>query len=124
MKESKIYGSNPELDKLVDDSDCRSRLTAANQGYGLDKLVSDTNRQVRIAVARQGYGLNILINDKEWYVRCIVAHQGYGLNILLKDEEKLVGEVADIILREYEESNLPYKEKVKQLKTLGYKLNY
>ena len=64
------YGSNPELDKLVDSEDFSDRYSAVlNHGYGLDVLVNDPNRWVRCAVAEQGYGLDILVNDKDSEVR-------------------------------------------------------
>ena len=52
--EFKEYGSNLEMDKLVDSSKYEDRISAAKQGYGLDKLVWDENEFVRLAVAMQG----------------------------------------------------------------------
>lgn len=90
------YGTNPELDKQVDNDDCNIRSEIAKQGYGLDKLVNDEYWIVRKAVASKGYGLDILANDKSSWVREAVAKQGYGLDILINDEDDRVrGVVAD-----------------------------
>lgn len=36
-----MYGTNPELDKLVDSKKYEDRKEVAKQGYGLDILVND-----------------------------------------------------------------------------------
>ena len=76
------YGTNPELDKLVDSYYLDNRKKAARRGYGLDKLINDESSSVRIAVAEQGYGLNILINDEDWQVRkaCVKSETGFVNN--------------------------------------------
>ena len=38
LNKKKKYGSNPELDKLVDSKVFSDRVSAARQGYGLDIL--------------------------------------------------------------------------------------
>ncbi|EQM95809.1 hypothetical protein [Thomasclavelia ramosa] len=38
LNKKKKYGSNPELDKLVDSKVFADRVRAARQGYGLDIL--------------------------------------------------------------------------------------
>ena len=68
------YGTDPELDKLVDSNNHDVRRKAAKQGYGLDKLVNDKSKWVRYEVANQGYGLNKLINDKDGTVRGAVSY--------------------------------------------------
>ena len=80
------YGTNPELDKKVDNDYWWIRNEAAKQGYGLDILINDEDFDVRSEVACQGYGLDILINDKNERVRREVAEHGYGLDILVNDE--------------------------------------
>ena len=52
--EFRNYGSDPEMDKLVDSSNLADRVNAARQGYGLDELVWDNNEFVRLAVTMQG----------------------------------------------------------------------
>ena len=84
------YGTNPELDKLVDSDDWRVREAVAQQGYGLDKLVNDKDHDVRKAIAEQCYGLDILIHDKDEDVRREVARHGYGLDKLITDEDGYV----------------------------------
>lgn len=92
---SKKYGSDPELDKLVDDRDYKVRIAVAGQGYGLDKLVNDKDPDVRIAVANQGHGLEKLISDDDFDVRMAVAKHGYGLAKLVNDEDyRIRAEVA------------------------------
>lgn len=110
------YGTDPELDKLVDSNSHSNRIKAAEQGYGFDKLINDKDwhvreaciesdawsefvannwktlvnhesRYVRIAVAEHGYGFDTLIYDGYWEVRETVAEQGYGLNILIDDKD-------------------------------------
>lgn len=81
----RMYGSDEELDKLVDSKDREDRCAAAKQGYGLDKLINDKAWPVRLEVAKHGYGLDKLVNDGEWCVRREVARQGYGLDILIND---------------------------------------
>lgn len=116
------YGTNPELDKLVDSNYWEDRYSAAKQGYGLDELVNDEEKDVRWAVAKQGYGLDKLVNDEEWSVRqavtfqgysldklindgdwrvrAAVAKQGYGLNRLINDEDFVVREAVQNYLKE------------------------
>ena len=90
--ETKRYGSNKKLDKLVDSEDINDRIEAAKQGYGLDKLVDDEEDEVRETVARMGYGLDKLINDEDWFVRREVAYRGYGLDKLVNDKNAVVRE--------------------------------
>jgi uncharacterized protein YcgL (UPF0745 family) len=81
------YGTNPELDKLVDSDNIIDKINAVKQGYGLDILINDEDWKVRKAVANQGYGLDILINDEDADVRKAVASQGYRFDILINDED-------------------------------------
>ena len=56
LPEKKRYGSDPEMDKLVDCEvwwDCRK---AVEQGYGLDKLINDKEWEVRKTVADKARG--------------------------------------------------------------------
>ena len=88
--EFKNYGTDPEMDMLVDSNNWEERREAAEQGYALDKLVNDDDGMVREAVARQGrpQDLDVLINDKDRYVREAVAEQGrpQDLDVLVNDE--------------------------------------
>lgn len=84
-QELRMYGSDKELDKLVDSEDWQARLAAVKQGYGLDKLVNDKLWGIRLQVAKRGYGLDKLVNDGEHAVRKEVAKQGYGLDVLIND---------------------------------------
>jgi len=68
-KNFRPYGTNEELDELVDSKDWTDRREVARQGYGLDKLIDDESIWVREAVAKQGYGLDKLVNDEERCVR-------------------------------------------------------
>ena len=52
MADFRPYGSDVELDKLVDSKDWRVRRNVASQGYGLNRLVDDKSKCVRIAVAK------------------------------------------------------------------------
>lgn len=79
------YGTNAELDKMVNSDNWEIRREAARQQYGLDKLINDVNHWVRVAVAEQKYGLDILVSDSSDWVREAVARQGYGLHILVDD---------------------------------------
>ena len=112
----KAYGTDPELDKLVDSDDYNDREKAAlygygldilindefwcvreavaEQGYGLDRLIDDKVSYVRRAVAKQRYRLDKLINDEDWEVRAAVARENYGLDILIQDKDKNVREAA------------------------------
>lgn len=80
------YGTNPKLDKIIDNGNWEQRLEIAKQGYGLDKLINDEHYNVRYEVAKQGYGLDILINDEDWLVRAGVVSCNYGLDILINDK--------------------------------------
>lgn len=82
----KLYGSNPELDKMVDSRGYLNRLKVAKKGYGLDKLVDDYDWRVREEVAKQGYGMEKLAADATPWVREEVAKQGYNLEKFLSDE--------------------------------------
>lgn len=86
-KEFKKYGSDKELDKLVDSKSWQVRREVAKQDYGLDKLINDENIAVRYQVVKQGYGLDKFINDETWEARREVARQGYGLDKLIKDRD-------------------------------------
>ena len=86
------YGTDPEMDKLVDSEDCEERDKAVRQGYGLDKLITDPDYLIRSEVALHGYGLDKLINDPSKFVR-------ESANILLDSIEfdKHTDEVMGII---------------------------
>ena len=84
------YGTDAELDQLVDSSDFSVRIRIAYQNYGLDKLINDENSKVREVVAKQGYGLDILVNDENYVVRGEVAKHGYGLDKLIYDRDAWV----------------------------------
>lgn len=49
MKKFRTYGSNIELDVLVDSDDWEVRQKVARQGYGLNKLINDEDYDVRDA---------------------------------------------------------------------------
>lgn len=82
-----VYGTDTELDKLVDSQYVDDRIEMARQKYGLDKLVIDEYEYVRVAVAEQGYGLDKLIKDEDWHVREAVANKGYKLDELISDKD-------------------------------------
>ena len=82
------------LNSLLENSNEKSRIMLAKQGYGLDVLVNDEDWCVREAVAEQGYGLDILITDEDEVVRAAVARQGYGLDRLVNDESEDVRQAA------------------------------
>lgn len=93
------YGTDPKLDKLVNDEDWHIRVTIAEQSYGLDKLINNRNWQVREACIKSEGWLEFcnnnwetLINSKYDDVREAVAQRGYGLNILINDANKDVRE--------------------------------
>lgn len=67
------YGTEKELDALVDSNIYSERYIAAVQNYGLDKLVSDPDWGVRAQVATNGYGINVLMNDPDEFVRAAVV---------------------------------------------------
>lgn len=46
------YGTNPELDKMVDSEDLEVRKKVAEQGYGWDILINDKEKEVRDACRR------------------------------------------------------------------------
>ena len=74
--EFRKYGTDPEMDKLVDSKVSFDRLEAAQQGYALDELVGDTNAWVRMAVAEQGrpQDLKALENDSDFTVKAVVRN--------------------------------------------------
>ena len=92
------YGTNPELDKLVDSADYNDRISAANQSYGLDMLVNDTDWGIKTLVAANCNGnkdiLTKLCSDNEWNVRAAVAKYSQGnpdiLNRLVSDTSETV----------------------------------
>lgn len=113
------YGTNSELDLMVDSDNINNRCKMAEQGYGLDKLIDDECYDVyeactlssfwpefcadnwktlinhkypdiRAAVAEQRYSLDTLIDDEHWLVRSAVAEQGYGLIKLIHDTHRCV----------------------------------
>lgn len=94
--DEKLYGSNSELDKIVDSKDPNIRKEAAKRAYGLDKLIYDEDWQVRKEVAYKGYHLNVLINDPHYEVRLAIVKQGF-LNS--EDYEKLIND-SHYIIRE------------------------
>lgn len=57
------YGSDPELDKLVDSLDLDDRMKAVNEGYGYDKLINDSNKKVRDAVLATGYRITDSVDE-------------------------------------------------------------
>lgn len=93
MSEKNMYGSNPELDRLVDDDNWMVRVKAVFQDYGLDKLIDDEDYRVRGAVAKRGYGLDRLVNDESDHVRAQVAYKDYRLDKLVNDDSANVREV-------------------------------
>ena len=82
-----VYGTDTELDKVVDSQYVDDRIEMARQKYGLNKLVNDEYEYVRVAVAEQGYGLDTLIKDEDWHVREAVTRQGYRLDELISDKD-------------------------------------
>lgn len=80
------YGSNWELDVLVNDKNWEVRASIIEKDYALDKLIWDKDWRVRELVLKHGYGLDILINDTDYLTRRVLARRGYGLDILVNDE--------------------------------------
>lgn len=81
------YGTDPEMDKLVDSKSYFDRSFAAYKRYALYILVNDSDYRVRIQVAQDDYKLDKLVNDEDLHVRAAVAERGYGLNKLINDNE-------------------------------------
>ena len=64
------YGTDPNLDKLVDSKKWEHRLKAAHQGYGLDKLSNnEQNISVKYEIIKQGYGLDLFLYDISQTIR-------------------------------------------------------
>ena len=53
------YGTNPELDKLVNSNNQQDRYRAVEQGYGLDILINDKDEDVRAEVAEAENALEL-----------------------------------------------------------------
>ena len=104
------YGTDPELDAIVDHKSDYIRRGAASHSYGLDKLVYDENPFIRSMVASKGYGLDILINDPDWYVRAMVVSQGYGLDKLIDDPDSRVGNAVKEYLKQFSVTLDEWKE--------------
>ena len=110
------YGTDPEMDKLVDSKSYFDRSFAAYKRYALYILVNDSDYRVRIQVAQNDYKLDKLVNDKDLRVRAAVAERGYGLNKLANDSEIEVSlavsywlNIHDLTLEQWEEK---YPDKV------------
>ena len=110
------YGTDPEMDKLVDSKSYFDRSFAAYKRYALYILVNDSDYRVRIQVAQNDYKLDKLVNDKDLRVRAAVAERGYGLNKLANDSEIEVSlavsywlNIHDLTLEQWKEK---YPEKV------------
>ena len=69
------YGTDPNLDKLVDSKKWEHRLKAAQQGYGLDKLTNN-EQDIQLSQAR--------------LIKCEIINQGYGLDLFLYDESQTI----------------------------------
>ena len=64
------YGTDPNLDKLVDSKKWEHRLKAAHQGYGLDKLSNnEQDISVKCEIIKQGYGLDLFLYDISQTIR-------------------------------------------------------
>lgn len=110
------YGTDPEMDKLVDSKSYFDRSFAAYKRYALYILVNDSDYRVRIQVAQNDYKLDKLVNDEDLHVRAAVAERGYGLNKLANDSEIEVSlavsywlNIHDLTLEQWEEK---YPDKV------------
>ena len=110
------YGTDPEMDKLVDSKSYFDRSFAAYKRYALYILVNDSDYRVRIRVAQDDYKLDKLVNDEDLHVRAAVAERGYGLNKLANDSEIEVSfavsywlNIHDLTLEQWEEK---YPDKV------------
>lgn len=110
------YGTDPEMDKLVDSKSYFDRSFAAYKRYALYILVNDSDYRVRIRVAQDDYKLDKLVNDEDLHVRAAVAERGYGLNKLINDNEIEVClavsywlNIHDLTLEQWEEK---YPDKV------------
>ena len=110
------YGTDPEMDKLVDSKSYFDRSFAAYKRYALYILVNNSDYRVRIQVAQNDYKLDKLVNDEDLHVRAAVAERGYGLNKLINDNEIEVSlavsywlNIHDLTLEQWEEK---YPDKV------------
>lgn len=81
------FSTDFEMEQLVKSEDYKSRIKAAEQGYGLEELVKDPDWRVRTEVAKQGYGLDKLVDDPHLGVRKAVASMGFGLDKLYNDPQ-------------------------------------
>lgn len=103
---SKQYGTDSDLDKLIDSDDYKDRIKAARQGYALDRLLFDDNNNDVFEVAEnylndhkyktifdwaKDNNVNIDINEwltsDDWTKRREVAYYGYRLDILAYDND-------------------------------------
>ena len=83
------YGTDPEMDKLVDSKSYFDRSFAVYKRYALYILVNDSDYRVRIRVAQDDYKLDKLVNDENNNVRIAVAERGYGLDKLINDDNEI-----------------------------------
>ena len=59
------YGTDPNMDQLVQSTRPYHNVMAARTGYGLDVLVNSPHALVLYYVADHGYGLDRLIHDEK-----------------------------------------------------------
>ena len=105
------YGTDSEMDKLVDSKSYFDRSFAAYKRYALYILVNDSDYRVRIQVAQNDYKLDKLVNDENYNVRITVAERGYGLNKLINDNEIEVSLAASYWLNNHNLTLEQWKEK-------------
>lgn len=92
------YGTNSELDRLVDSDNYEDRMAAAAKGYALEKLKNDKSEKVRATVAAQGYALDGLMYDPSEEVRLEVVYQGYNLDrFICRDKSWYVRDTAKYV---------------------------
>lgn len=92
------YGTNPELDKLVDSDRVEDRMEAAAQRYALEKLKNDKSEKVRATVAARGYALESLMYDPSDEVRIEVIYQGYNLDwFICRDKSCFIRDTANYV---------------------------
>ena len=79
----KKYGTDANLDKLVDSKDWAYRVDAAHQGYGLEKLILDNNPDVKdgINLYLERHGLTL----RNWFDNVGLDFDSYIANLLDKN---------------------------------------
>ena len=78
VDEYQQYGSDPDMDKMVDSPKVEDRIRMAEWGYGIDKLKDDSYPRVRLAVAKGGYYVQHFLKDPDAEVRKTASKEVRG----------------------------------------------